>query len=117
MKRLAVLWRFFLLRGAADAQQGPMIWYRLGVRQGLSQASNWYVYKDSRGFVWISSVNGLNRFDGQRSFSPILQSRMASQGKTAKVRSSKIPQVTSGLRLSTPSTFTTGAEEFFAIMW
>ncbi|MCC6752723.1 MAG: hypothetical protein IT266_01935 [Saprospiraceae bacterium] len=66
MKRLAVLWTIFLLAGAAGAQEGPLIWNHLGVRQGLSQASNWYVYKDRRGFVWISSVNGLNRFDGQR---------------------------------------------------
>ena len=34
--------------------------------QGLSQTTNYFVYKDSYGFVWINSLNGLNRFDGQQ---------------------------------------------------
>ena len=39
---------------------------RLSVADNLtSDAFNYFVYKDSLGFVWISSVNGLNRFDGQ----------------------------------------------------
>ncbi len=38
----------------------------LTARDGLSQGSVYYVLKDSRGFVWMSSQNGLNRFDGQR---------------------------------------------------
>ncbi|MEM9919264.1 MAG: two-component regulator propeller domain-containing protein [Bacteroidota bacterium] len=31
---------------------------------GLSQLTNHFIYKDSKGFVWISSLSGLNRFDG-----------------------------------------------------
>ncbi|MFD2569081.1 two-component regulator propeller domain-containing protein [Spirosoma soli] len=38
----------------------------LTTRDGLSQGSCFYIHKDSRGFVWISSQNGLNRFDGAR---------------------------------------------------
>ncbi|MFZ2898981.1 MAG: two-component regulator propeller domain-containing protein [Saprospiraceae bacterium] len=38
---------------------------KLTQAEGLSQTSNHAVLKDSRGFVWISSLNGLNRFDGQ----------------------------------------------------
>lgn len=38
--------------------------HHLTTAEGLSQASNAYVYRDSRGFVWISSIDGLNRFDG-----------------------------------------------------
>lgn len=34
------------------------------VNNGLSQGVNNCVWKDSRGFVWISSFDGLNRFDG-----------------------------------------------------
>ncbi|MBK7871685.1 MAG: hypothetical protein IPJ74_13915 [Saprospiraceae bacterium] len=34
-------------------------------REGeLSQATNFFVFKDSKGFLWVSSINGLNRFDG-----------------------------------------------------
>lgn len=36
----------------------------LTAEEGLSQNYNWYVYHDSKGFVWISSISGLNRFDG-----------------------------------------------------
>ncbi len=37
----------------------------LTVENGLSQTTNEYVYKDNHGFVWISSLNGLNRYDGK----------------------------------------------------
>ena len=33
---------------------------------GLTTDYNTFFLTDSRGFVWISSTNGLNRFDGQR---------------------------------------------------
>jgi signal transduction histidine kinase len=36
----------------------------LSVNNGLSQGVNNCIYRDSRGFVWISSFDGLNRFDG-----------------------------------------------------
>ncbi|WP_080240666.1 ligand-binding sensor domain-containing protein [Spirosoma rigui] len=36
----------------------------LTTRDGLSQGSCAYIHKDTRGFVWMSSQNGLNRFDG-----------------------------------------------------
>jgi signal transduction histidine kinase/ligand-binding sensor domain-containing protein len=36
----------------------------LTTRDGLSQGSCSYIHKDMRGFVWMSSQNGLNRFDG-----------------------------------------------------
>jgi signal transduction histidine kinase/ligand-binding sensor domain-containing protein len=32
---------------------------------GLSQSLNAFVYQDTRGFVWLSSLDGLNRFDGR----------------------------------------------------
>jgi signal transduction histidine kinase/ligand-binding sensor domain-containing protein len=36
----------------------------LSVNNGLSQGVNDCIYRDSKGFVWISSYDGLNRFDG-----------------------------------------------------
>jgi ligand-binding sensor domain-containing protein/signal transduction histidine kinase len=37
---------------------------RVGTEQGLSQASAWAMVQDRRGFVWIATQDGLNRFDG-----------------------------------------------------
>ena len=37
----------------------------LGTENGLSQTINSYVYQSRNGMVWISSVDGLNRFDGR----------------------------------------------------
>jgi ligand-binding sensor domain-containing protein len=34
--------------------------------KGLSESTNDFVYKDHLGSVWISSLEGLNRFDGRR---------------------------------------------------
>ena len=36
----------------------------LGVEDGLSQGSVYSILKDSRGFMWFSSYEGLNRYDG-----------------------------------------------------
>ncbi len=57
----------FLLAGKlllvpSSAQQ--LSFSHLGVNNGLSQGVNNCTYKDSRGFIWISSFDGLNRFDG-----------------------------------------------------
>lgn len=56
---------FLLVFGTAlQAQPDVLSFHRLTRKEGLMEGWNWYVYKDSRGFVWISSVYGLNRFDG-----------------------------------------------------
>ena len=46
------------------SQNNDLLFHHLRVEDGLSQAWNWFTFKDSRGFVWISSLAGLNRFDG-----------------------------------------------------
>ncbi len=47
------------------SQELHTLWFHsLSERQELSQSYNWYIYHDSEGFVWISSLSGLNRFDG-----------------------------------------------------
>ncbi|MEI6409732.1 MAG: triple tyrosine motif-containing protein [Bacteroidota bacterium] len=38
--------------------------HHLTHKEGLSQGWNWYFLNDSRGEMWVSSPNGLNRFDG-----------------------------------------------------
>lgn len=48
-----------------QGQDLTLSFQRLSVAQGLSsQQYNHYLRQDSRHFVWISSLNGLNRFDG-----------------------------------------------------
>jgi signal transduction histidine kinase/class 3 adenylate cyclase/ligand-binding sensor domain-containing protein/ActR/RegA family two-component response regulator len=39
--------------------------HHLSPSEGLSEGTNAWVFRDSYGFVWISSLDGLNRFDGQ----------------------------------------------------
>jgi len=46
-----------------SAQQ--LYFNHLSVNNGLSQGVNNCIYRDTKGFVWISSYDGLNRFDGQ----------------------------------------------------
>ena len=48
------------------AQEINTHFHHLSVENGLSDASTSYIYKDSRGFVWIGSKSGLNRFDGRQ---------------------------------------------------
>src|SRR4030095_3163089 len=48
------------------SQQGSLLFHHLKLEDGLSELTNQYVYKDSRGFIWISSINGLNRFYGTK---------------------------------------------------
>ena len=55
-----------LLTGNAvvNGQTNDLLFNHLTVNNGLSQGVNNCVYKDSRGYIWISSFDGLNRFDG-----------------------------------------------------
>jgi signal transduction histidine kinase/ligand-binding sensor domain-containing protein len=55
----------FLLTGLyCYGQPSSLLFSHLNVNNGLSQGVNNCIYKDSRGYVWISSFDGLNRFDG-----------------------------------------------------
>lgn len=49
-----------------SAQPLHLAFHRLGREKGLSQGWCPYVSRDSKGFVWIGSVDGLNRYDGQQ---------------------------------------------------
>lgn len=38
----------------------------IGVADGLTQGSVYFMHKDSRGFMWFGTQDGLNRYDGRR---------------------------------------------------
>ena len=46
-------------------QAFKLLFHHLSPNEGLSQGTNAFVYQDSKGFVWLSSTDGLNRFDGK----------------------------------------------------
>lgn len=67
LMRLAVMlfWGMAACAQELDAQPLHLAFHHLGRDKGLSQASCPFVTHDSQGFVWIASIDGLNRYDGQ----------------------------------------------------
>ena len=49
---------------AAAAPARPIRFDRLSIEQGLSQSSVQDILQDSRGYVWLATEEGLDRFDG-----------------------------------------------------
>ncbi|MCK7558345.1 hypothetical protein MKQ70_26425 [Chitinophaga sedimenti] len=57
----------FVLASAANAQQaGQYVFERLTTYNGLSSNSITGILQDARGYIWLSSNNGLQRYDGNR---------------------------------------------------
>ena len=46
-------------------QPFKLLFHHLSPNEGLSQGTNAFVYQDSKGFIWLSSTDGVNRFDGK----------------------------------------------------
>ncbi len=68
LKVLIVAWGTSLF-----GQSKVLSFNQLTVEDDLSsQTNNYYIFQDSRGFIWISSTEGVNRFNGQNiiSFPP-----------------------------------------------
>ncbi|MDP1814514.1 MAG: hypothetical protein Q8K92_08705, partial [Leadbetterella sp.] len=77
----------------ALSQSNHLLFHELNQSTGLSELQNPYIFKDSKGFVWIGSYDGLNRFDGKtvKVYRPIL-----SNGKTDPHISSRVFEDSSG---------------------
>src|SRR3989337_2614102 len=53
-----------LLFTNVKAQSPPLVFRNFSVNDGLSHNFIRGVFQDSRGFIWISTIDGLNKFDG-----------------------------------------------------
>jgi ligand-binding sensor domain-containing protein len=65
MIRIYVLMIFLWLIGTTGWAQSAYRFRHVGVEDGLSQGSIFHMHKDSRGFMWLGTQDGINRFDGK----------------------------------------------------
>ena len=63
LARLLIVAIYLFLPSAAECQSSWRI-DRLGVTEGLSQGYIYAIHQDSKGFIWIGTHGGLNRYDG-----------------------------------------------------
>ena len=62
---IAVL--LFMVSGYLICQDAEnVLWFQSISSSEFSKSYNYYIFQDSEGFVWISSMTGLNRYDGAR---------------------------------------------------
>lgn len=64
-KVLVIVGCWILASWSLIGQQVEPFIHHLTVEDGLSQRTNEFIYKDSLGFIWLSSISGLNRYDGR----------------------------------------------------
>ncbi len=50
---------------AASTKAPDLQFERLSIAEGLSQSTAKYILQDRRGFIWISTRDGLNKYDGK----------------------------------------------------
>ncbi|TLX75590.1 hypothetical protein E9993_08500 [Labilibacter sediminis] len=60
-KLIALLCVFSIL---AHSQHLPVRFQQISISDGLSLSSVYCIYRDSKGFVWMGTEDGLNRYDG-----------------------------------------------------
>ncbi len=67
MKRLLLLLLVVTAAYKAGAQSG-FAFNRISTGDGIGLASNVIrsIYQDDRGFIWVGTANGLQRFDGSK---------------------------------------------------
>jgi ligand-binding sensor domain-containing protein len=62
--RLLAIWTLLLPLAVGAAELAPMVFRHLTVDDGLAQNTVMATLQDSRGFLWIATQNGLDRYDG-----------------------------------------------------
>ena len=66
--RYLVLWYLVLLLycNMGIAQLEKVRFYKLSVKDGLAQAHAFSIDTDRRGYIWMSTMNGLSKYDGYK---------------------------------------------------
>jgi len=64
MKRISVI-MFLAIMLATQVYSQQYIFTNYSINEGLSQSVVNCVFQDSKGFIWIGTQNGLNRFNGE----------------------------------------------------
>ena len=62
--KICFLFYLFSLPGICLSQSGPSVFDHISVKDGLSSDKVAGIFQDHLGFYWISTADGLNRFDG-----------------------------------------------------
>ncbi len=65
MKNTAAIILVFLLCRVSLAQNSSLYFEKIGTQNGLSNDHVNCILQDQRGFIWIGTDDGLNRYDGQ----------------------------------------------------
>lgn len=63
LSRLFFVLLSFVLASSSYAQRN-YLFENISIPEGLSNSTVNYVFHDSNGFLWISTADGLNRYDG-----------------------------------------------------
>lgn len=65
MRLYFTIWCIFLLHAHTAAQQLPYSFRTININHGLSQNSVIDIATDEKGFLWLATQDGLNRYDGK----------------------------------------------------
>ena len=92
MKRLSFLMTIICLVSELSAGVIPdMKFKRLDTREGLSNSTVNSILRDSRGYVWLGTGYGLNRYDGYR-----VRTFFSYSNDTTTLRNNRIDEIQEG---------------------